>query len=364
MNLPLDPFFIPFFVMLKMHLRQKKRMHILNCQAQSSSCKKKKEANSQPPLVHTGEWEISAFDGNLKSRGMSVRYTVKPCDTNPLVDEEDDLTAFIDNVMSMGPRAAGPHNLTAADGYRNINSPLTPDPNVTTRPSPDPADHDSANEIMPGSRQAENATVTLVARDNSLLEGGIPQEVLDALERDEHTDGINLGGQGRARKRRRAVDGKQEVWTDERDGASVEGEVREDTRQAIGMMRRNGSQAAEADENAEKWGNMTLGKNETRGQENNHSLDDPGRLTRMNNTAVKLNVTQQPELDLQQVNLVVLQPEEEVVDPVTLRSYNHTDNSSAQLAVSLEYEDYGAEVRAHFFSTSFNVTSSMTLDIG
>ncbi|KAG7282039.1 hypothetical protein CRUP_020144 [Coryphaenoides rupestris] len=254
----------------------------------------------------TGEWEISAFDGNLKSRGMSVRYTVRPCDNNPLVDEEDDLTDFIDNVMPMGPRAAGLRNLT----------------------------DNSANEITPGSREAENATVTLVARDNSLPEGGIPQEVLDKLERDEDPYGVNLRGQGRERKRRRAVDGKEEVWTDERDGGSA---VREDTRQAIGVMRRNGSQAAEADKNAEKWGNTTLGKNETRGQENNHSLDDTGRLTSINNTAVKLNVTQQPELDLQQVNPVDLQPEE-VVDPVKLRSYNHTDNSSALL-----YEDYDAE---------------------
>ncbi|KAL0973846.1 hypothetical protein UPYG_G00211980 [Umbra pygmaea] len=36
-----------------------------------------------------GEWEVSAFDSSLKSRGMSVRYSVVSCNMDSLVDNDD-----------------------------------------------------------------------------------------------------------------------------------------------------------------------------------------------------------------------------------------------------------------------------------
>ncbi|CAL8357120.1 unnamed protein product [Merluccius merluccius] len=135
----------------------------------------------------TGEWEISAFDSNLKSRGMSLRYTVKPCDTNPQMEDQDDrLDDYIDNldnVLAAGPRAA--------------------------RKSP---------------------------RAGRLTAGSIPWEVLEEVEREERRaspdpDGVPLGGQERGRKRRQAADHEEVRRRDERDGGSAMGEARGDARQ-------------------------------------------------------------------------------------------------------------------------------------
>ncbi|CAL8264274.1 unnamed protein product [Lota lota] len=308
----------------------------------------------------TGEWEISAFDGNLKSRGMSVRYTVKPCDSNPLVDEEDDLLGdYIDNVLSVGPRAVRPRNRTVAA---------------------------KSKEVAPGPRHAKDATVTSLAEEEG--EGvarnrGIPREVLEEMERDQervaslNPVGAALGGQGKERKRRLAVDG-DDVTRAEGDGGSAEGEVGGDVRQARDMAgrkgseaaerkgseaaerkgseaaerkgseaaerkgseaaERKGSEAAEAAGETEERGEATGGESKTRG-EANHISEDSGLLTRMKNAAQKLAVARQLELDLEEVTHVSSQPGE-AVDPVELKSHNHTDNRTAQLSLSLEYEDY------------------------
>lgn len=62
-----------------------------------------------------GEWEISAFDSSLKSRGMSILYSVRPCDTGKLGltddDEEDEGFDYLDYI-DFGPRGARPLNST------------------------------------------------------------------------------------------------------------------------------------------------------------------------------------------------------------------------------------------------------------
>ncbi|KAJ3587510.1 hypothetical protein NHX12_011107 [Muraenolepis orangiensis] len=276
-----------------------------------------------------GEWEISAFDGNLKSRGMSVRYTVKPCDNNPLAESEDDLlTDYIDN-LSVGPRALRPRNPPATEG------PSTPDPNAT-RPT-DLADHHTTNEITPG----ENTTGTSAEGDN-LADAGIPREVLEELERDEEkwASGAVLTGQGRGRKRRLAADGEEEVFflRDERDGGSAEGEGRGVTRQTRDMGGRNGSDVAEAGGGkAEERGEATGGDNET-----NHIMEEHSLLTRMKTSAAALDVARPPQLDLAELNQVEPQPGG-AVDSGELKGPNNTDHNATGLALALEYEDYNSE---------------------
>uniref|UniRef100_A0A672J286 Coagulation factor VIII, procoagulant component n=1 Tax=Salarias fasciatus TaxID=181472 RepID=A0A672J286_SALFA len=62
-----------------------------------------------------GEWEISAFDSSLKNRGMSIRYTVRPCNSGelPLVDhdENEDLSDYLDG-PEFQARGFGPQNGT------------------------------------------------------------------------------------------------------------------------------------------------------------------------------------------------------------------------------------------------------------
>uniref|UniRef100_A0A3Q4GME5 Coagulation factor VIII-like n=1 Tax=Neolamprologus brichardi TaxID=32507 RepID=A0A3Q4GME5_NEOBR len=54
------------------------------------------------------EWEISAFDSSLKNRGMSIRYTVRPCGNG---DREDELSDYIDKI-DFQPRGLRPENHT------------------------------------------------------------------------------------------------------------------------------------------------------------------------------------------------------------------------------------------------------------
>ncbi|CAL9706975.1 unnamed protein product [Knipowitschia caucasica] len=60
-----------------------------------------------------GEWEISAFDSSRKSKGMSIFYSVRPCDKGrlPLVDsdEEEDDFDYLDYI-DFGPRGSRPLN--------------------------------------------------------------------------------------------------------------------------------------------------------------------------------------------------------------------------------------------------------------
>ncbi|CAN9515036.1 unnamed protein product [Ophioblennius macclurei] len=62
-----------------------------------------------------GEWEISAFDSSLRNRGMSIRYTVRPCNNGelPLVDhdENEDISDYLDEIEYQA-RGFGPRNRT------------------------------------------------------------------------------------------------------------------------------------------------------------------------------------------------------------------------------------------------------------
>ncbi|XP_072293791.1 coagulation factor VIII [Eucyclogobius newberryi] len=62
-----------------------------------------------------GEWEISGFDSSSKSRGMSILYSVRPCENGklPLVDhdEEEDVFDYLDYI-DFGPRGLRPPNQT------------------------------------------------------------------------------------------------------------------------------------------------------------------------------------------------------------------------------------------------------------
>ncbi|XP_055015372.1 coagulation factor VIII isoform X2 [Boleophthalmus pectinirostris] len=62
-----------------------------------------------------GEWEISAFDSSRKSRGMSILYSVRPCDTGKTTffdnDEEEYVFDYLDST-DFGPRGSRPLNGT------------------------------------------------------------------------------------------------------------------------------------------------------------------------------------------------------------------------------------------------------------
>uniref|UniRef100_A0A671W8Q5 Coagulation factor VIII-like n=1 Tax=Sparus aurata TaxID=8175 RepID=A0A671W8Q5_SPAAU len=146
-----------------------------------------------------GEWEISAFDGSLKSRGMSIIYTVLPCDNGdlPLVDRDEmdeDLSQYIDKLV---PRGRRPQNRTAS--VRECKRPLVG--NNTGNISGQNVTDDNT-ERTPAEEQSRCKDI------GDGLEGGIPEDVLEELLKDgdwmDSQNGTEAGGQGGVRQRRQA----------------------------------------------------------------------------------------------------------------------------------------------------------------
>ncbi|XP_030622577.1 coagulation factor VIII [Chanos chanos] len=135
-----------------------------------------------------GEWEISAFDPNLKKRGMSVRYFVKKCDELPLKDEEYD-DEYFEDLFSIPPNfliprgtkgqnktiviqvcRERPRNITAADTHLGQNN-----TNYTTN-----------GERSSKLKDCETKFISVSTDEDKrvLSQGGIPQDILDELDRE------------------------------------------------------------------------------------------------------------------------------------------------------------------------------------
>uniref|UniRef100_A0A4W5QDY1 Coagulation factor VIII, procoagulant component n=1 Tax=Hucho hucho TaxID=62062 RepID=A0A4W5QDY1_9TELE len=157
-----------------------------------------------------GEWEISAFDGSLKSRGMSAHYSVLSCNIELLVDNEDleygledALPDYVDHFFKPRSLYPQPQNRTVAVRVCRKQ----------------PGDHGSDNNVTfkAGDQRSicEVRYVTVSSADeeaNLLSQGGIPTDVLEQLEKDgewkasENQEGGDLGGEqgGNGRQRRQA----------------------------------------------------------------------------------------------------------------------------------------------------------------
>ncbi|XP_051922357.1 coagulation factor VIII isoform X2 [Hippocampus zosterae] len=160
----------------------------------------------------SGEWEISAFDGSLKSRGMSTRYTVCPCDYgDALVDRDEDINDLFDCVDIL-PKSRRPTNTAKIWVCRNITD----------------SQNDTDGDIkwtVKGDQICRLKSVTTMSSEGgnttSVPEGGIPLEVLKELEKNgEWIMDLNESEHERSGRHSREAEGN---WTDE-DVSSVETE--------------------------------------------------------------------------------------------------------------------------------------------
>uniref|UniRef100_A0A8C7IAM4 Coagulation factor VIII, procoagulant component n=1 Tax=Oncorhynchus kisutch TaxID=8019 RepID=A0A8C7IAM4_ONCKI len=157
-----------------------------------------------------GEWEISAFDSRLKSRGMSARYSVLSCNIELLVDNEDVEYGLEDVLPDYVDHFFKPRSLHPQPQNRTV-------PVRVCRKQP--GDHGSDNNVTfkAGDQRSicEVRYVTVSSADeeaNLLSQGGIPTDVLEQLEKDgewkasENQEGGDLGGEqgGNGRQRRQA----------------------------------------------------------------------------------------------------------------------------------------------------------------
>nr|XP_055033767.1 coagulation factor VIII [Misgurnus anguillicaudatus] len=142
-----------------------------------------------------GEWEVSAFDPSLKDRGMSVRYSVTNCKkVLPKTDNEDYDEEYID------------YNANNFQFPRGI---LDRDRTIAIRVCRNRTAMDSAGGWENVSRtldnERQNRTPVCEIRyisikrekdTNALSQGGIPQEVLEELDRE--MDGNSVERQKRS----------------------------------------------------------------------------------------------------------------------------------------------------------------------
>ncbi|XP_032410683.1 coagulation factor VIII isoform X1 [Xiphophorus hellerii] len=121
-----------------------------------------------------GEWEISAFDSKLRSRGMTIRYTVRVCKEFSLVDrdEDEDISEYMDKAL-LQPRGLRPQNGTML--VRVCKKPVannTVGQNVTL------------GEDAHGLCQLKRVPAASVKREQVPSEVGIPEDVLEEVDRD------------------------------------------------------------------------------------------------------------------------------------------------------------------------------------
>uniref|UniRef100_A0A665XF66 Coagulation factor VIII, procoagulant component n=1 Tax=Echeneis naucrates TaxID=173247 RepID=A0A665XF66_ECHNA len=290
----------------------------------------------------TGEWEISAFDGSLKSRGMSIRYTVRTCDNGelPLVDHdanEDDISDYIDELL-LQPRSSNSQNRIALlEACKNALD---------------------SNDTQSGESSGKNVTSICklmrvqLAPPNREPQGEIPLDILEEVVRDGDWTNAPNGtepGEKPSRRRRREVKGN---WTD-RDvsfGASED----------VVTGAEDGREAAE-----NKTDTGTAVKPSEMPSEHNGTKEEPEKTNEIilsSNTLLrtKISTVEPRTLEEMDENFV---PQNYIKAELTMDQldYNHTytrDNNETQIDLSFDlYDDYS-------YQTYYIAAEEVTWDYG
>ncbi|XP_022069387.2 coagulation factor VIII [Acanthochromis polyacanthus] len=285
-----------------------------------------------------GEWEISAFDGSLKSRGMSIRYTVRPCNNAglPLADhddDDDDISDYFDK-LDFGPRGFRPQNRTML--VRVCNN--TQSVNISGQ-------NDTQTEGTGEACQLRKVTVTSAEEGKSPLEGGIPQDILDDIEKDDELTAPQNQTEpleNRGSRLRRQTDGN---WTDgdvssgafEDAGTTITSvvEVTENITDSEAEVKREVKSEMPSKANA-----TTVGL-----EESNEILLGSEPLLSEEFSTVELSNLEDMDQNLLPQNNVKMEPEK-LTDAVMGLKPNFTaaNTNTTRMDLSLEYDDYNQEM--------------------
>ncbi|XP_052005616.1 coagulation factor VIII-like [Xyrauchen texanus] len=136
-----------------------------------------------------GEWEVSPFDPSLKKRGMSVRYTVVNCErVHSLVDSDDYDYDFMDLIENNFPIPRGTKEKDRAIAIRVCRNRTLTDSAIGQVNIGSTSDNERQNRTP-----VCEIRYILVKQENgldALSQGGIPQDILDQLDRE--MDGKSL----------------------------------------------------------------------------------------------------------------------------------------------------------------------------
>ncbi|XP_054452994.1 coagulation factor VIII [Anoplopoma fimbria] len=282
-----------------------------------------------------GEWEISAYDGSLKSRGMSVSYSVLQSADGDRVDRDgidDDISDYYDQ-PDFQPRGRRPENLLVP----MCKKPLTDNNTQSVNKQNVTCDNSTGGEEHSATQLEEGIATSPEG------EGGIPQDILEEIEIDgERTVTQNktepAGGEGGGRHRRQA----DSSWTDEdiRSGASEDGGAGiEIVEEAVKNRTDTGAEVkAEEKSEASSVNNRTNGELEER----NEILLDSNPMLKDKDSTVGLSNSEEMDQNLVPQNHIQSEAERFTADLPDLK-YNYTDNIQTGIDLSLEYDDYSQE---------------------
>ncbi|KAK2849050.1 hypothetical protein Q5P01_008884 [Channa striata] len=284
-----------------------------------------------------GEWEISAFDDSLRSRGMSIRYTVRLCDNEelPLADRdglEEDISDYVDQIE---PRTGRPQNRTV---LVRVCKKLI-DNNTWS------ANSSSSNVSAVGQSECHlrKVVVTSAAGENPnmISEGEIPKDILEELEKDgKWTVSQNRAepGEYKCGRRRRQTEGN---WTDNSSEASADGETNTEIEEYSVENRTETGTDMKTEEKSE----MPSQKNET-----NEELEEGNEIILESNSLLNENVSAAEPVESEDLHENLsqnhIQSERERLTADVLNvEYNYTaGNNTASIDLSLEYDDYDQEI--------------------
>ncbi|XP_008278557.1 coagulation factor VIII [Stegastes partitus] len=293
-----------------------------------------------------GEWEISAFDGGLKSRGMSIHYTVRPCnhDGLPLVDrdeDEEDISDYLDDI-DFQPRGFKPQNRTMLVRVCNNTQSLNTS-----------GQNDTQTEGTGEACQLRKVTVPAEG-GKPASEGEIPLDILAEIEKDgeltvpqNQTEPVeNRGG-----RLRRQTDGN---WTDG-DVSSGAFEDAGTTIETVVEVVENIT-GSEAEVKTEELSEMPSEKNTTTGERvesNEILLGSEPLLSEV--LTVELSNLEDMDQNLVPQDHIHIEPEKLTDDLGVLRpNFTAANTNITRMDLSLDYDDYSQEVNStsEIFGTS------------
>lgn len=308
-------------------------------------------------LSHTncllaGEWEISAYDGSLKSRGMSIRYSVLYSNDEDRVDRDgivEDISDYIDQI-DLQVRSRRPENHTVL--VRVCKKPLADNDTQSVNASSQNVTTDTTGAEGQSGCWLKNVTVTSLEGGNPgmVSEGEIPQDILEKIERDGEwmvsQNGTEPGEEGSVRMRRHA----EGNWTDVdiSSGASGNGGTLVDIEEESVENRTDAGAEVQAEERSE----MSSVNNGTKVEleESNEILLNNDQQLNEKVSTVERDSSEEMDQNFVPQNHVQSERERLTVD-VLDRDYNYTTviNKTTGIDLSLEYDDYGQEVLLSVF---------------
>lgn len=267
-----------------------------------------------------GEWEISAFDSNLKSRGMSILYSVRPCGSGQISlvddDEEEDVFDYLDYI-DFGPRGSRPLNSTVT--VRVCKKRL----NTTA------LETNSTSKAL--KCQLRNVTVAQLssAKTKNVQDEEIPMDVLTET-------GLEIDSEHQSGRLKRQTPGNS---TDEEDLESEE----ETGNSGFGAQYLERQNVSTTSTNLQENNQIFLNTNTTEyePEEEIDILLDPTATMEIESEAG--NILKEMEDNFVLLNSVPRNREKQAVDS-DLEFRNNTDlDNVTNISLSLDYDDYSPE---------------------